>query len=162
MNDFFIPAPAQTPEILPDTDPRLRLISEPVTEFNDELRTLAGSMIVAMQSKNGLGLAAIQLGTPLRVVIVREDTNIIVMVNPVVSRLLRRDVTLYEGCLSVPRHKWKYIARPAKCDVTYQDLEGHTHTFSASGMLARAIQHEVHHLDGILINDLPAERKPTR
>lgn len=149
----------QAPEILPDTDPRLRLKSESVTEFDTRLRVLVQQMKAAMLSRNGLGLAAIQIGEPLRVILVREDTHhLIVMVNPVITRTLKREDISKEGCLSIPPHKWKPVARPAKCDVTWQDTDGETYSATFTGITARCVQHEIDHLEGILMTDHPTAR----
>ncbi len=141
--------------ILSDTDPLLRTISEPVASFGDDLKQLAGSMAVAMLERNGLGLAAVQIGQPVRLILVRDDDRLLFMVNPVITRQLRRDAVEREGCLSVPPRNWKRIARPAKCEASWRDLDGNPQAGGFSGMVARAVQHEVEHLDGILITDHP-------
>jgi peptide deformylase len=148
--------------ILPDSDPILRQVSRPVETFDDDLKRLAASMAEAMMAKRGLGLAAVQIGQPVRLVIVRDrgSEELFYMVNPVVSRPLRRLDVKREGCLSVPEAKWKPIARPAKVDCAWCDLDGKEHSQGFSGWLARAVQHEVEHLDGILITDHPAAPLP--
>jgi peptide deformylase len=144
-----------THRILPDTDPLLRTTSSPVTEFGDELREIAREMAGAMLERNGLGLAAVQIGRPVRLVLVRDGDKLLFMANPVITRKLRRDAVEREGCLSVAPVNWKRIARPAKCEARWQDLSGAPQAAGFSGMIARAVQHEVEHLDGILITDHP-------
>lgn len=145
-------------EILQDDNPLLKTISEPVTEFNDELKELVTKMTVTMQSRPGRGLAAIQIGVAKRVVIAYADKTMFVMVNPVFERKLNRFVTEREGCLSVPPVKWQNVSRPAKCQITWQDVDGNSHTDNFSGEAARVLQHEIDHLDGILITDHPIAR----
>lgn len=155
MGALFQRVPDDAPAILQDTDPLLREKSAPVTEFNGDLTALVQRMAYAMLSRNGMGLSAVQIGVPVRVIIARDDPRLVVMVNPVITRRLRRDDVQQEGCLSVPPSKWKRIARPAKCEVEWQDLYGTNQSGGFSGMLARCIQHECDHLEGILITDLP-------
>lgn len=148
--------------ILPDSDPLLRTTSAPVERFDDALKALAEAMKAAMMKERGLGLAAVQIGHPVRMIIVRDrgSEEIIVMVNPVTSRPLRRLDVKLEGCLSVPRSRWRPIARPGKIDCDWFDLDGNPQLGGFSGWLARGIQHEVEHLDGILITDHPAATLP--
>lgn len=141
--------------ILPDTDPLLRQTSELVTVFDYALQLVAMNMTEAMLARNGLGLAAVQIGKPIRLIVVRTDDGLLFMVNPVVTRKLRRDAIEREGCLSVPPRKWGKIARPAKCEAEWQDLDGKPRSGGFSGIVARCVQHEVEHLEGILITDHP-------
>ena len=146
--------------VLPDTDPLLRTISQPVTVFNFTLRYIADQMDTAMTERAGLGLAAVQIGYPVRLILIKDrDTGTLTfMANPVVTRKLRRDAIEREGCLSVPPSKWRNIARPAKCEAEWQDLDGKPQSGGFSNWLARAVMHEVEHLDGILITDYPDAR----
>jgi peptide deformylase len=146
---------AVSERILPDTDPLLRTKSASITEFDEALHSLAHEMASAMLERDGLGLAAVQIGHPVRLILVREGEKLLYMANPTITRRLRRDAVEREGCLSVPPVKWKPIARPAKCEAEWQDLSGTSQSGGFSGMLARAVQHEVEHLDGILITDHP-------
>lgn len=141
--------------ILPDSDPLLRSISKPVEWFDGDLKLLAYDMARAMLDRNGLGLAAVQIGKLRRLIVVRDGERLLFMANPQIARKLRRDAVVQEGCLSVHPRNWKPIARPAKCEATWQDLDGNPQSGSFSGMSARAVQHEVEHLDGILITDHP-------
>lgn len=141
------------PAILPDTHPLLRQKSQPVSVFDDRLAEITERMHKAMQVHDGAGLAAVQIGVNLRVIVAQLSDGWVVMVNPELVRSLRRCVTAAEGCLSVPREKWGDVTRPAKCEVSWTDLDGQTHQRSFSGFDARLIQHELDHLDGILMTD---------
>lgn len=141
--------------ILPDSHPTLRLISEPVTEFNEELGELALEMGKTMVEARGIGLAAPQVGKSIRLIVVRLSYGYRVMVNPEFIRKLNRTVNMMEGCLSIRRALWRPIDRPAKCEVKWQNLEGDWFQENFSGLDARVVQHEIDHLDGILMNDLP-------
>jgi peptide deformylase len=141
--------------ILPDTDPLLRTVSAPVEAFDAGLVALAQDMATSMIERRGLGLAAVQIGKPIRLIVVNNDGKLLFMANPKISRQLRRLEVEREGCLSVPASKWKRIARPAKCDVSWQSLDGSAQSGTFKNMVARAVQHEIEHLDGILITDHP-------
>jgi peptide deformylase len=106
-----------------------------------------------LDSRRGRGLAAIQIGVPVRVLIVREGAYYRPFINPAITRTLNRLVVELEGCLSVPPHKWGDVSRPAKCDATWLDLNGEEHSATLTGETARIFQHEFDHLNGILITD---------
>lgn len=165
-------------EILEVPDPRLKTISTPVEpqEFNDELRTLVADMFETMYDAPGIGLAAIQIGVPKRVLVIDlqpEDTEAEpeacdhgghhhhhyptkkeprVFINPVILDPARELSTYQEGCLSVPEI-YADVDRPATCTVRYQDLDGNTHEEHLDGLLATCLQHEMDHLEGILFID---------
>jgi peptide deformylase len=149
------------PKLILNNDPRLTQISEEVTQFDTDtdktLAELVSGMMMTMARHRGQGLAAVQIGVMKRVIIVttsyhdKPPTDIWVMINPVITRTLNRFVTEREGCLSIPGLSYS-VSRPAKCDVTWQDLQGNTRSWGFSGSLARAVQHEVDHLNGILIS----------
>lgn len=142
-----------------DDDPVLREVSTPITEFTEELRGLSMAMYGAMLARGGLGLAAVQVGIPIRLILIRLQVGTVVaMANPRILRKLNRDEVMQEGCLSIPPFKWKPIARPAKCEIAYQDLEGTEKTMHLSGIDARAALHELDHLEGVLLTDLPTAR----
>ena len=165
-------------EILEVPDPRLKTVSEPVQpdEFNDELRTLVEDMFETMYDAPGIGLAAIQVGVPKRVLVIdlqpddpdaepeechhdghkhyhqptkREPR---VFVNPEILDPAEDLATYQEGCLSVP-DIYADVDRPATCKVRYQDLDGNTHEEQLDGLMATCIQHEMDHLEGILFID---------
>lgn len=143
------------PDIVQDDNPILKTVSDQVVDFNEDLLDLISSMYCAMYEHNGVGISAIQIGVPKRVIIASFEHETLVMVNPVFIRKLNREVVEIEGCLSIPKEKWRKVSRPAKCQVRWQDAQGVFHEANFSGMLARIIQHEMDHLDGILITDKP-------
>lgn len=144
-------------EILMDDHPMMRTKSAPIVNLfgTADLKALADDMKEAMLSRRGLGLAAVQIGTPIRLILImdRDTRELTFMANPVLTRKLNRDAVEREGCLSVPEFKWRRIARPAKCEASWQDLDGNPQSGGFSGWTARAVQHEIEHLDGILITD---------
>lgn len=143
-------------EIVEYPDKKLKEKSSKVENFDAKLHQLLDAMYGMMLSSNGIGLAAIQVGFPLRVLILNipnEDgeqpvENLIEMINPV---MIDKDgVTIYqEGCLSVPGF-YEDIQRYETIRVSYQDRDGNTHTLNADELLSIAIQHEMDHLEGIL------------
>jgi peptide deformylase len=139
--------------LIMDDNPLLREVSISVIDFDTNLIDLVKSMVATMFSNNGCGLSAIQIGVTKRVIVAFFETKVVVMVNPVITRTLKREIVESEGCLSIPRTKWCQVSRPAKCDVDFQDTDGTNHSISLSGRLARIIQHEIDHLNGVLIYD---------
>ncbi|WP_379549436.1 peptide deformylase [Qipengyuania sp. DGS5-3] len=162
-------------EILEAPDPRLKTVSVPVEpgEFNDELKTLVDDMFETMYDAPGIGLAAIQVGVPKRVLVIdlqepdeeaepvkgedgverqpaKSDPRI--FINPEILDPAEELVTYQEGCLSVP-DIFADIDRPATCRVRYQDLDGKTHEEALGGLMATCLQHEMDHLEGILFID---------
>ena len=164
-------------EILEVPDPRLKTISAPVESFDDELKTLVADLFETMYAAPGIGLAAIQVGVPLRVLVMdlqEEDEDAEpeechdhggethyhkpvkldprVFVNPEILDP-SEDTSIYnEGCLSVPEI-YGEVERPATCRVRWQDLDGKVHEEDMVGLLATCIQHEMDHLEGILFID---------
>ena len=145
-------------EVLQFPDPRLKQASAPVTRVDERLRELARKMLQVMYDEPGIGLAAPQVGEPLRLVVMDTDwtsegneRNPAVLVNP---EILSREgkITWEEGCLSVPDFATD-VERAARVVVTYQDLEGEQVTEDVSGLRAVCFQHEIDHLDGILFID---------
>ena len=138
-------------------DPVLRRISTPVETFDAELKRLADDMLDTMYEAPGVGLAAIQVNIPKRLLVLdvsdeEDGKQPLVLVNPKILRL-GDDMRIYEeGCLSLPDVRID-IERPSTLNVAYQDLEGRPHEMAADGLLATAIQHEIDHLDGKLIID---------
>lgn len=137
-------------------DPVLRRECPPVERFDGDLRRLAADMIETMHAAPGIGLAAPQVGVETRLAVVDitagEDPDAIhVLVNP---RILASDGSTVEleGCLSISELNEK-VVRPARITVEAQDLDGETVSFEAEEWLARAICHEIDHLDGILFPD---------
>ncbi len=142
--------------IVTDEDPQLHQPSVQVQRFSDSLRNLMDDMRLTLYHSNGVGLAAPQVGVNKRVIVAdsREDPYV-EMVNPriIESSGCEEDV---EACLSVPdRAGW--VRRATKIKVAYQDRFGKEHTLNAKGYLARILQHEIDHLEGILFTDVMTE-----
>ena len=132
--------------------------TQPVTDFGPALEKLLDEMAEAMREAKGIGIAANQVGEPLRVALVgREDGTFFEIVNP---QILERsgEVTWEEGCLSVP-DVWEKVKRYEKVKVRYQDKTGQWHEVAADGKLAHVFQHEVDHLDGHVFVDLLSSLK---
>jgi peptide deformylase len=143
---------AVIPAILMDDDPILRTTSEPVEDWSAAKEVVA-DMVAALADRGGRGLAAIQIGVPLRILVVRHANGFLPMINPSLDRTLNRQTVEREGCLSVPPRKWGDVSRPAKCDATWFDLEAEKHSQTLTGEAARVFQHEFDHLNGVLITD---------
>ncbi|MCF6207919.1 MAG: peptide deformylase [Ghiorsea sp.] len=147
-------------ELLTLPDERLRQVSKPITTFDDTLRTFTKDLEAAMLAgKGGVGIAAPQLGVLQRIIIVdcslglhkNKNHGRLLMINPEVKEY-DGEVLGREGCLSVP--EWVgTVPRARRITVSYQDLEGQSHTLGAKAFEARVIQHEIDHLDGILFID---------
>jgi peptide deformylase len=144
-------------KILTEPDQFLRQKSIKVDEVNDEIRVLMDDMLETMYNAPGIGLAAIQIGVPKRVIVIdlsREDEkkNPLYFVNPEIITNSNNAVSYEEGCLSVPG-QFAQINRPDKCKVKYKDYKGNDKILEAEGLLATCIQHEIDHLEGILFID---------
>jgi len=153
-------------EILEIPDPRLRTISEPVTAFDDDLRTLVSDMFETMYDAPGIGLAAIQVGVPKRIVTVDlskkdEDKEQRVLINPQVMWSSDEKKVHEEGCLSIPEF-YEDVERPAQVRVKYLDLAGKERELEASGLLATCLQHEIDHTNGVLFIDHISKLKRDR
>ena len=141
--------------ILPDK--RLRLVSEPVKTIDRETKTLVSDMFETMYEAPGIGLAAIQVGVPRRVVTMdlakkEEEKQPRVFINPEIVWKSDEKATYEEGCLSIPEF-YEDVERPAQVRVKYLDLEGREQELEASGLLATCLQHEIDHLNGVLFID---------
>ncbi|MEN7536940.1 peptide deformylase [Aurantiacibacter flavus] len=163
-------------EILEVPDPVLKQVSTPVDKFDDELKTLVEDMFETMYDANGIGLAAIQVGVPQRVLVIDlqpEDPDAEpepcdhdghhhhhqptkkeprIFINPEILDPAEEQATYQEGCLSVP-DIYADVDRPKTCRVRWQDLEGNTHEEPMDGLMAICIQHEMDHLNGVLFID---------
>jgi peptide deformylase len=137
-------------------DPILQRPAEPVTAFDEDLRKLVDDMFESMYVAHGIGLAAPQIGIPKRLTVIdlsfqKSPEDKIVLINPEVVTKEGR-VFDEEGCLSLPDIREK-VARAARVKIRAQDLEGNWFEREADELLARAFQHEIDHLDGILFTD---------
>jgi peptide deformylase len=129
----------------------LREVSAPVKEINDELRQLVEDMFETMYSANGVGLAAPQIGKNIRMVIIDIGEDPMVLINPEILKKSGKE-TCDEGCLSLPGLTEK-VERATSVVAEFTDLDGERYEIEAEGLLARAIQHELDHLEGVLFVD---------
>ncbi|MEY4869325.1 MAG: hypothetical protein RIS11_519 [Pseudomonadota bacterium] len=158
--------------ILEVPDQRLKVISNPVTEFNDELKQLVEDMFDTMYDAPGIGLAAIQVGVPKRVLVIdlqepadhhhdhdgpcNHDHDVVrnprIFINPEILDPSDEYSTYAEGCLSVP-DQFAEVERPARIRARWQDIDGKVHEEDMEGLMATCLQHEMDHLEGILFID---------
>ena len=131
--------------------PVLRQRSQEVAVVDEEVRRLIDDLFETMYAAKGVGLAANQIGVALRVAVVDAEGDRRVLVNPVVLEAEGKD-TAEEGCLSIPSI-YADVTRPDRVVIQAQDMQGTAVTFETVGLPARAIQHEIDHLDGILFLD---------
>ncbi len=155
-------------DIVNALDPFLRKISEPVAHVDDEVRTLVADMFETMYAAPGIGLAAIQIGVPQRILVIdlqRPDEDAAgpgeeppplreprVFINPEILWESEDYASYNEGCLSVPE-LFGDVERPARVRAKWLDLDGTPHEEELDGLLATCLQHEMDHLDGILFID---------
>lgn len=144
-------------DIITLPDPRLKLVSEPVATVDDEIRRILDDMLETMYDAPGIGLAAIQVGIPKRLVTLDlaregEEKTPLFIVNPKITWVSEEMNTYQEGCLSVPEH-YDDVERPARVRVEYLDRDGKPHEIEADGLLATCLQHEIDHLDGVVFVD---------
>lgn len=131
----------------------LRQKAQPVEEINDEIRQLANDMLETMIDADGVGLAAPQIGRSIRMFVIMADDDVKrVFINPQIIKTSNEVGPYDEGCLSIPQ-VYETIVRPLKVTVQAYDENGKRFTLDADGLLARCIQHENDHLDGILYID---------
>tara|TARA_B100000965_G_scaffold181343_1_gene151320 strand:- start:459 stop:983 length:525 start_codon:yes stop_codon:yes gene_type:complete len=151
--------------IITEPNKILRQKSKPVETVGEEERNIMDDMLETMYHANGIGLAAIQIGIPKRIIVMdiskdKEKKNPMYFVNPIIKNKNSENSTYEEGCLSVPNY-FAEINRPKKCEVDYMDYDGKKKTLSAEGLLATCIQHEIDHLEGILFIDYLSKLKKT-
>ena len=149
--------------ILTEPNKLLRQVSEPVESVGDSEKQLMDDMLDTMYAANGIGLAAIQIGVPKRIIVMdisKEDKKKEprYFVNPVIIKKDSLETTYEEGCLSVP-NQFAEINRPRKCEIEYLDYNGEKKILNAEGILATCIQHEMDHLEGILFIDYLSKLK---
>ena len=149
--------------ILTEPNPILRQVSKSVKNIGKQEQQLMDDMLETMYSANGIGLAAIQIGVPKRIIVmdISKDENKKeprYFINPVIKNKDSLKSTYEEGCLSVP-NQFAEIDRPKKCDVEYLDYNGEKKILHAEGLLATCIQHEMDHLEGILFIDYLSKLK---
>ena len=152
-------------KIVIEPDPILRKKSENLEKVDNELRLLLDDMLETMYAAPGIGLAAIQIGVPKRVIVIDlskekegEKKNPMYFVNPKIISKSNKDETYEEGCLSVP-NQFAEIDRPDECLIKYLDYNGKETELKAEGLLSTCIQHEIDHLEGILFIDYLSKLK---
>src|SRR3982751_7004769 len=148
--------------ILEVPDPRLRQISSPVEKVDDEVRARVADMFERMYAARGIGLAAIQVGVPKRILVIdlqepeEEEGEPVkdprVFINPEILEHSDQDVPYTEGCLSVP-DQYAEVDRPDRIRARWLDLDGKVREEEIEGLLATCLQHEMDHLDGVLFID---------
>ena len=149
-------------KILTEPDPFLRQVSHDVENVNEDIRKLMGDMLETMYAAPGIGLAAIQIGIPKRVIVIdlskEDEKKPLYFVNPKIIIKSKNNLTYEEGCLSVPG-QFAELDRPDQCHVSYLDYNGEKKKIKAEGLLATCIQHEIDHLEGILFIDYLSKLK---
>ena len=143
--------------ILIHPDPRLKKLCDPVADIGDDLRKLADDMLETMYDAPGIGLAAIQIGVPKRVIVMdlagpEEEPAPRYFVNPEILPLTEDMAPYEEGCLSVPEY-FDEVQRPARARIRYLDYNGQSVEEEVDGLYAVCIQHEMDHLNGVLFID---------
>ena len=151
--------------ILTEPNKILRQVSKTVEFVGKEEQRLMDDMLETMYHANGIGLAAIQIGIPKRIIVLdisknKEKKNPMYFVNPVINSKDSESSTYEEGCLSVPNY-FAEVDRPKKCKIQYLDYNGKKQILETDGLLATCIQHEMDHLEGILFIDYLSKLKKT-
>ena len=149
--------------IITEPNKLLRQVSKPVSKVGKDEQKLMKDMLETMYAANGIGLAAIQVGIPKRIIVMdicKEENKKEprYFVNPIIKNKNPLKATYEEGCLSVP-NQFADIDRPSKCEVEYLDYNGQKQLLKAEGLLATCIQHEMDHLEGILFIDYLSKLK---
>ncbi|MDC6469024.1 peptide deformylase [Candidatus Pelagibacter sp.] len=150
-------------KILIEPNKVLRQVSMSVDKVGDEERELMDDMLDTMYDAPGIGLAAIQIGVPKRIIVMdisrdEDKKEPRYFVNPIIKKKNEEKVKYEEGCLSVP-DQFAEIERPNTCEVEYLDYYGKKQLLKADGLLATCIQHEMDHLEGILFIDYLSKLK---
>ena len=153
-------------DIITLPDPKLRLISKPIERVDDDLNRMIDDMLATMYEAPGIGLAAIQIAEPIRLLVAdaapkdapREP---LALINPEVLWSSDERSVYEEGCLSIPEY-YEEVERPASVRVAYVDREGKTQELLAEGLLATVLQHEIDHLNGVLFIDYLSKLKRDR
>ena len=149
--------------ILTEPNKKLRQVSLPVEKVGKEEQNLMNDMLETMYDAKGIGLAAIQIDVPKRIIVLdisksENEKKPMFFVNPLIINKDLNLTTYEEGCLSVP-DQFAEIDRPSKCEVEYLDYNGNKKLLKANGLLATCIQHEIDHLEGVLFIDYLSKLK---
>ena len=152
-------------KIITEPNKVLRQVSTTVESVGIEEQKIMDDMLETMYHANGIGLAAIQIGIPKRIIVLdisknEEKKNPMYFVNPIIKNKDLENSTYEEGCLSVPNY-FAPVDRPKKCEVEYFDYNGKKKILKTEGLLATCIQHEMDHLEGILFIDYLSKLKKT-
>lgn len=144
-------------EIVTAPDPRLKQVSAPIEKVDDDIRALMDDMLETMYAAPGIGLAAIQIGVPKRVIVIDlardgEEPKPMYFANPEIIEKAEETAPYEEGCLSVP-DLYEEVERPATCRLRFLDYQNELREIDCEGLLATCIQHEMDHLEGILFID---------
>ena len=150
-------------KILTIPDPILRKKSTPVTQVNKDTQSLMDDMLETMYEAPGIGLAAIQIGVPKRVIVMdlskdNDEKKPLYFVNPEIVWKSKLNSSYEEGCLSIP-NQFAKIERPEKCHIKFLDYNGVQKEIKADGLLSTCIQHEIDHLNGVLFIDYLSKLK---
>ncbi len=153
-------------DIITLPDPKLRLVSKPIERVDGELRRLIDDLLATMYEAPGLGLAAIQIGEPMRLLVADVAPKDaprapMCLVNPEILWSSEARNTYEEGCLSIPQY-YEEVERPASVRVRYVDRDGKVQEQLAEGLLATVLQHEIDHLNGVLFIDYLSKLKRDR
>ncbi len=150
-------------KILTEPNKILRQVSKPVKKVGKYEQSLMDDMLDTMYAADGIGLAAIQIGVPKRIIVMdiswsKGEKKPMYFVNPVIKEKDKEKSIYEEGCLSVP-NQFAEIERPSKCEIGYLDYDGNKKLLKTEGLLATCIQHEMDHLEGILFIDYLSKLK---
>ena len=153
-------------DIIKLPDKRLRSISKPVAKIDEEVRRLVEDMFETMYEAPGIGLAAIQVGVPKRIITMDlakkdEPKDPQVFINPEILWTSEERATYEEGCLSIPEY-YEEVERPAQVKVVFTDRDGKKRELEADGLFATCLQHEIDHLNGVLFIDRISKLKRDR
>src|SRR5438552_14240103 len=153
-------------EIIKLPDPMLRQVSEPVSKVTDETRRIMDDMLDTMYDAPGIGLAAIQIGIPQRLMVVDlakegEEKQPIFFVNPEITWASEEQSDYEEGCLSIPEF-FDMVSRPKEVKISFLNRAGEAQEMHCSGILATCVQHEIDHLNDVLLSDYLSKLKSDR
>lgn len=140
--------------VITHPNPKLRLISKPInlTKIDKKTIELTQRMIITMELDKGVGLAASQIGKSIRLIVISYRDSALTLINPKITKVSKKTEISEEGCLSLPKI-FGNVKRSLSVECQYSDLLGNQYIMKATGLLARVIQHEIDHLDGILFID---------
>ena len=153
-------------DIIKLPDPMLRQISKPLTHVSDDTRRILDDMLDTMYDAPGIGLAAVQIGIPLRLIVIDlakdgEERTPIFLINPEIIWASEEQSDYEEGCLSIPEF-FDMVTRPKEVRIRFLNRAGESQEMHCSGVLATCVQHEIDHLNGVLFIDYLSKLKRDR